>query len=105
MTILADLVDSYVVRPLRELIQTSPSCRREARYGYVSLHRYARCFRLLDRPVEGTIRRMKGEWCDGRGDLPEGGGGVVALGRFFFSSRRRHTRFDCDWSSDVCSSD
>src|SRR5205085_5665735 len=21
------------------------------------------------------------------------------------SSRRRHTRFDCDWSSDVCSSD
>src|SRR2546430_8309855 len=28
---------------------------------------------------------------------------VVAF--FFFSSRRRHTRFDCDWSSDVCSSD
>src|SRR5688572_32468530 len=24
---------------------------------------------------------------------------------FFFSSRRRHTSFDCDWSSDVCSSD
>src|SRR2546430_15284149 len=23
----------------------------------------------------------------------------------FFSSRRRHTIFDCDWSSDVCSSD
>src|SRR2546427_844782 len=32
---------------------------------------------------------------------------LVALTRvvFFFSSRRRHTRFDCDWSSDVCSSD
>src|SRR5256886_12273543 len=35
---------------------------------------------------------------------------VVTLGYrclycFFFSSRRRHTRFDCDWSSDVCSSD
>src|SRR2546430_11356861 len=33
---------------------------------------------------------------------------VVHSGRgllFFFSSRRRHTRFDCDWSSDVCSSD
>src|SRR2546427_7382330 len=28
-----------------------------------------------------------------------------ASSRFFFSSRRRHTRFDCDWSSDVCSSD
>ena len=24
---------------------------------------------------------------------------------FFFSSRRRHTRFTSDWSSDVCSSD
>src|SRR5690606_40875342 len=31
----------------------------------------------------------------------------VALGHclFFFSSRRRHTRFSRDWSSDVCSSD
>src|SRR2546430_1774837 len=28
-----------------------------------------------------------------------------SLSIFFFSSRRRHTRFDCDWSSDVCSSD
>src|SRR5690242_19676778 len=24
---------------------------------------------------------------------------------FIFSSRRRHTRLTCDWSSDVCSSD
>src|SRR2546430_11820415 len=32
-------------------------------------------------------------WCEMCGSL------------FFFSSRRRHTRFDCDWSSDVCSSD
>src|SRR2546430_14251352 len=30
---------------------------------------------------------------------------LVSGDRFFFSSRRRHTRFDCDWSSDVCSSD
>src|SRR5260221_9405846 len=36
---------------------------------------------------------------------------MVVLGRvwvyfvFFFSSRRRHTRSLCDWSSDVCSSD
>src|SRR5256886_8824287 len=29
----------------------------------------------------------------------------VGAEEFFFSSRRRHTRFDCDWSSDVCSSD
>src|SRR5207237_4559607 len=32
---------------------------------------------------------------------------VLSLLAFFFfcSSRRRHTRFKCDWSSDVCSSD
>src|SRR2546430_698199 len=30
---------------------------------------------------------------------------LVVEGMFFFSSRRRHTIFDCDWSSDVCSSD
>src|SRR2546430_16096884 len=30
---------------------------------------------------------------------------MMMFGFFFFSSRRRHTRFDCDWSSDVCSSD
>src|SRR5260370_8938992 len=30
---------------------------------------------------------------------------LVVLLFFFFSSRRRHTRFKCDWSSDVCSSD
>src|SRR2546430_4183232 len=34
-----------------------------------------------------------------------GVGGAWRDGVFFFSSRRRHTRFDCDWSSDVCSSD
>src|SRR5256886_5087584 len=32
-------------------------------------------------------------------------GGGECSDVFFFSSRRRHTRFDCDWSSDVCSSD
>src|SRR5260370_30667429 len=30
---------------------------------------------------------------------------MVEIPYFFFSSRRRHTRFKCDWSSDVCSSD
>src|SRR2546430_10716633 len=33
------------------------------------------------------------------------GGAACLVSFFFFSSRRRHTRFDCDWSSDVCSSD
>src|SRR5690606_40504882 len=30
---------------------------------------------------------------------------AAAVSFFFFSSRRRHTRFSRDWSSDVCSSD
>src|SRR5690606_39372770 len=30
---------------------------------------------------------------------------ILRLFCFFFSSRRRHTRFSRDWSSDVCSSD
>src|SRR3712207_8867606 len=29
----------------------------------------------------------------------------MALSFFFFASRRRHTRYWRDWSSDVCSSD
>src|SRR5437762_8240234 len=33
------------------------------------------------------------------------GGKVSSLVWFFFSSRRRHTRYIGDWSSDVCSSD
>src|SRR5690606_29663557 len=32
-------------------------------------------------------------------------GSWVSFFCFFFSSRRRHTRFSRDWSSDVCSSD
>src|SRR5271166_638217 len=30
---------------------------------------------------------------------------VIYFSCFFFSSRRRHTRWPRDWSSDVCSSD
>src|SRR5256885_11261519 len=44
--------------------------------------------------------------------LDGGGGSEVAtryvyecVSMFFFSSRRRHTRLQGDWSSDVCSSD
>src|SRR2546430_11894752 len=44
---------------------------------------------------------------DGKQTLRRGTGckGCFCKHFFFFSSRRRHTRFDCDWSSDVCSSD
>src|SRR5256885_6174513 len=37
-------------------------------------------------------------------ELIKGDRGCV-FGGFFFSSRRRHTRLQGDWSSDVCSSD
>src|SRR2546430_5852141 len=35
-------------------------------------------------------------------DIPQG---TVYKIIFFFSSRSRHTIFDCDWISDVCSPD
>src|SRR5688572_21558766 len=41
------------------------------------------------------------KWPGARSGVPTGN----CASLFFFSSRRRHTRFDCDWSSDVCSSD
>src|SRR5690606_11977884 len=37
--------------------------------------------------------------------LPSFSSTARSLFYFFFSSRRRHTRFSRDWSSDVCSSD
>src|SRR2546430_4256440 len=74
---------------------------------------------------EGPVLRVVGAPSAGESPREPGGRGteelavgpsepvVVALGVgivvltvvIFFSSRRRHTRFDCDWSSDVCSSD
>src|SRR2546430_12523699 len=46
-----------------------------------------------------------GQGIGGRREKGRGGAWVVSRALCFFSSRRRHTRFDCDWSSDVCSSD
>src|SRR5260221_7538873 len=40
-----------------------------------------------------------------RGGLPYRNIAFLLFCFFFFSSRRRHTRSLCDWSSDVCSSD
>src|SRR5256885_3838185 len=45
------------------------------------------------------FKRLLLKWFD---DLTVG---VVYVVFFFFSSRRRHTRLQGDWSSDVCSSD
>src|SRR5688572_14271732 len=46
-------------------------------------------------------RRRREKPSDPSSNTPRG----ARVRGFFFSSRRRHTRFDCDWSSDVCSSD
>src|SRR5882762_2364016 len=50
-----------------------------------------------------------GRFANGAGDFRCGNAVADApacdLISFFFSSRRRHTFFKCDWSSDVCSSD
>src|SRR5256885_5433311 len=42
-------------------------------------------------------------WGDAPLQLPDDA--CVVFSHFFFSSRRRHTRLQGDWSSDVCSSD
>src|SRR2546430_10454202 len=42
-------------------------------------------------------------WCVGR--QLWGGHQLPVWYRFCVTSGGRHTRFDCDWSSDVCSSD
>src|SRR5438477_2440876 len=50
---------------------------------------------LLDNGIDVTALHNHFFWDDPH----------VYFMHFFFSSRRRHTRLTCDWSSDVCSSD
>src|SRR5256885_11700560 len=63
----------------------------------------------MKRRVESRAR--PGGRRDRGGSLASGAGGSEVTERwmarrvFFFSSRRRHTRLQGDWSSDVCSSD
>src|SRR5688572_26326756 len=45
-----------------------------------------------------------GKELTGLGGFPQLTEGEIDEAIFFFSGGR-HTRFDCDWSSDVCSSD
>src|SRR5215204_5433238 len=52
-----------------------------------------------------TLRANLTTEVPGPGDPNGYGHAVVKVYKFFLSSRRRHTRSLCDWSSDVCSSD
>src|SRR2546430_1696365 len=63
-------------------------------------------YRRIQRPLKGTASPCSEE--DGvlkAAQTPASPVDWLLDQIFFFSSRRRHTRFDCDWSSDVCSSD
>src|SRR2546430_9568633 len=57
--------------------------------------------------TQDAVSRSDGLWTgDAKGEPLIANSYMVCRVFFvFFSSRRRHTRFDCDWSSDVCSSD
>src|SRR2546430_4878345 len=52
-----------------------------------------------------SLKALEVEYRDKNRAVHDLGESDAMLYIFFFSSRRRHTRFDCDWSSDVCSSD
>src|SRR2546430_10183655 len=81
------------------------------RLGRIDLH-YGRCevhgtlrleVDLTDDELQQVIDQVDEELVQTHD--PEREDFLVTVFKFFFSSRRRHTRFDCDWSSDVCSSD
>src|SRR5215204_6759450 len=63
----------------RDAVQPDIEAERKKRYEIEAVKSYC-------------SRRFGGATCDDKSV-------------FFFSSRRRHTRSLCDWSSDVCSSD
>src|SRR5882757_5672135 len=57
--------------------------------------------------IERAVKKASGTESENYEDIlyeVYGPGGVAVI-VFFFSSRRRHTRYWRDWSSDVCSSD
>src|SRR5437764_1416599 len=64
---------------------------------------------MADRNKDATETSDEHQGVNGAGlhrNDPGGEGDVVTpIHIFFFSSRRRHTRYIGDWSSDVCSSD
>src|SRR5256885_12981239 len=72
-------------------MKNAPRSRRS--YAeYVSKERLEHCRRRIARHLQAHLLRIGRVW-------------VTSDSVFFFSSRRRHTRLQGDWSSDVCSSD
>src|SRR2546430_1666252 len=68
-------------------------------------HNINRCHRSLHLERKLSIRRKRSSPNVFEMAVTETIKSIILIMFFFFSSRRRHTRFDCDWSSDVCSSD
>src|SRR6266571_4762306 len=78
-------------------------CRsRWSPYHSKKKHRLRTALRRRPRPPSAR-RRTAPQPHEARGCGRASQTALVLL--FFFSSRRRHTRLTCDWSSDVCSSD
>src|SRR5256886_12501690 len=98
--------------PALELEKELTRKERQIEYLQTELRRYHNLMEELKQGMRhiGTVEEVKGDTALVR--LSGGQAFQVSIPpevrdkvNFFFSSRRRHTRFDCDWSSDVCSSD
>src|SRR2546430_1980497 len=86
---------------LRRAVCASGDCSAEAVYAGAG-HREDVAVPTYD---GGGMVVLLGGYAEEGGGVGSEGDRSPRFGLFFFSSRRRHTRFDCDWSSDVCSSD
>src|SRR5256885_2298253 len=89
-------------RTFRELLSQTPVDQLQVREHPVVLFRVSE-YTWLDAIVRCVVRAKEA----GRVYIHLIMNLVVAMKAepFFFSSRRRHTRLQGDWSSDVCSSD
>src|SRR5439155_12331533 len=61
--------------------------------------------RTPDPSLRAVDQDQKGAHIVAHFEYADPGGRRMKKFTFFFSSRRRHTRWPRDWSSDVCSSD
>src|SRR2546430_64904 len=85
---------SWIASLLGHVPKTALGVVDEAYHHFVEDVRYASAFDWVGRVANLLVVRTFSKIY-----------GLAGMRLCFFSSRRRHTRFDCDWSSDVCSSD